>query len=40
MIGFQMARLESDIMIDILLRLKSLGILALPIHDGLLVPKS
>jgi hypothetical protein len=40
LIGFQMARLESDIMVEILLRLMRLGIVALPIHDGLLVAKS
>jgi hypothetical protein len=40
LIGFQMARLESDIMVDILLRLKGLGIVGLPIHDGLLVKQS
>ena len=37
MIGYQMARLESDIMMDVLLRLKAQGIAGLPIHDGLLV---
>jgi hypothetical protein len=39
-VGFHMARLESDIMVDILLRLKGLGIVGLPIHDGLLVKQS
>ncbi len=39
-IGFQMARLESDIMTDILLRLKARDIVGLSIHDGLLVAKS
>ena len=40
LIGFQMARLESNIMIDVLLRLKGLGIVGLSVHDGLLVKKS
>jgi hypothetical protein len=40
LIGFQMARLESDILIDILLRLKARGIVGLSVHDGLLVAQS
>lgn len=40
MVGYQMARLESDIMVDVLLRLRDRGIVGLPIHDGLLVPQS
>jgi hypothetical protein len=40
MIGYQMARLESDIMVNILLRLKERGIVGLPIHDGLMVAQS
>jgi hypothetical protein len=39
-VGFQMAHIESDIMVDILLRLRWLGIVGLPIHDGLLVKQS
>jgi hypothetical protein len=35
-----MARLESDIMVRILLVLKAKGVTALPIHDGLMVPAS
>jgi hypothetical protein len=37
MIGYQMARLESDIMMAVLLKLKAKGIVGLSIHDGLLV---
>ena len=32
-----MMRLESDILIAVLLRLLDLGIVALPMHDGLMV---
>jgi hypothetical protein len=39
-IGYQMARLESDIMVRILLLLKAKGVTTLPIHDGLMVPAS
>jgi hypothetical protein len=39
-IGFQMARLESDIMTDVLLRLKARDIVGLSIHDGLMVSKN
>jgi hypothetical protein len=39
-IGYEMARLESDIMVRILLLLKAKGVTALPIHDGLMVPAS
>jgi hypothetical protein len=39
-IGYEMARLESDIMVEILLRLKGLGIVGLSIHDGLMVRQS
>ena len=39
-IGYEMARLESDIMVRILLLLKGKGVTALPIHDGLMVPAS
>jgi hypothetical protein len=35
-----MARLESDIMVDVLLRLKARDIVGLSIHDGLLVAQS
>jgi hypothetical protein len=40
MIGYQMAHLESDIMMDVLLRLKARDIVGLSIHDGLMVAKS
>src|ERR1019366_8947652 len=40
LIWFQMARLESDIMVDVLLRLKARGIVGLSIHDGLMVTQS
>jgi len=40
MIGYQMARLESDIMMDVLLRLKERAIHGLSIHDGLMVAQS
>jgi hypothetical protein len=39
-IGFQLANLESEILVQILLRLKDEGIVALPIHDAILVRTS
>jgi hypothetical protein len=36
-IGLRLQRTESDIMVAVLLRLKEMGIVALPIHDALLV---
>lgn len=38
--GMYFQFLESEILIQTLLRLKDKGILALPIHDCILVPKS
>jgi hypothetical protein len=39
-IGFRLANLESEILVQILLRLKDKGIVALPIHDAILVRTS
>ena len=39
-IGDEMAKLESDIMVRILLLPKAEGVTTLPIHDGLMVPAS
>ncbi len=39
-VGMQLQRLESDIMVKVLLKLQSLGAHALPIHDGCMVPVS
>lgn len=39
-IGHHLQFLESQIMVDILLRLKAMKIVALPIHDAILVPQS
>lgn len=39
-IGHYVQFLESEIMVDILLRLKGMGIVALPIHDAIIVPSS
>ena len=36
-IGLSLMRVESDILVAILLRLIYLGIVALPMHDGLMV---
>src|SRR5208282_1011715 len=36
-IGLNLMRLESDILIAVLLRLLDLGVVALPMHDGLMV---
>ena len=36
----QLMRLESDILVDVLLTLKSKGIVALPVHDAVLVKGS
>jgi hypothetical protein len=39
-IGYRMTWFESDIMVSILLQMKSRGIVCLPIHDGLICPQS
>ena len=39
-IGHHLQFLESQIMVDILLKLKAMEIVALPIHDAILVPQS
>ena len=39
-LGMQLMRLESDILVDVLLTLKSKGIVALPVHDAVLVKGS
>jgi hypothetical protein len=39
-IGFTVQFHESTILIDVLLRLKRLGIVALPVHDAVIVPRS
>ena len=36
-IGMQLFRKESDILVDVLLTLKTQGIVALPIHDAVVV---
>ena len=36
-IGMKLNRIESDLLLEVLLKLKGQGIVALPIHDGLLV---
>jgi hypothetical protein len=38
--GFALQKTESDIIVAVVLRLHSEGVTALPIHDGLLVPRS
>ena len=38
--GHKAQRIESDIIVDVLLALKSLGVTALPIHDAILVGRS
>lgn len=40
MIGPKVMRIESDIIVDVLLRLQEQAIVALPIHDAVVVPKS
>lgn len=39
-VGFQLLRTESDIMVDVLLSSRSLGVVALPIHDAVICPLS
>jgi hypothetical protein len=39
-IGFELTFTESQILVSALLRLNACGITALPIHDGMMVPKS
>ena len=38
--SLKLMRLEADLMVEILLILKSKGIVALPIHDGIIVSVS
>jgi hypothetical protein len=40
LVGFELMKMESDIMVAVLLTCFSCGITALPIHDGLLCPRS
>jgi hypothetical protein len=37
-LGLQQQRMDSGVIVSVLLRLKAMGIVALPIHDCLLVP--
>jgi len=39
-VGFELMAMESDILVGILLELGSMGIAALPMHDGIMVPQS
>lgn len=39
-LGFQLMRIESDILIGVIAHLASLGVTALPLHDAVLVAKS
>lgn len=39
-VGLQTMKDESDILIDVLSRLRSLSVVALPIHDAIIVPRS
>jgi hypothetical protein len=39
-IGFELMNLESNIMVAVLLRLRSLGIVGLPVHDAVIVARS
>jgi hypothetical protein len=39
-VGFELMAMESEILVDILLELGSMGIAALPMHDGIMVPQS
>lgn len=38
--GLQTMKKESDVLIDVLLRLREIGVHALPVHDGIYVPES
>ena len=40
LVGFELMRMESDIMVSVLLSCFSRGIIALPIHDAVLCPRS
>lgn len=39
-VGFKAQFIESEIIVDVLLELKALGIVALPVHDAVVVPRS
>lgn len=39
-VGFELMAMESEILVGILLELGSMGIAALPMHDGIMVPRS
>ena len=39
-LGFHLMHLESEILVRVLTNLSSEGVTALPLHDGILVPKS
>ena len=39
-IGHQLQFRESELMVELLLRLQGLGIIALPVHDAVIIPAS